>query len=387
MFDLHLARKRGKIIAVADIGSGSAAFAVVAIKAGKPAQLLTAERSVLPLEERAKEATVAALGDQLVQAGQKVLRSYAQSGKKVAPIDKVYCIIRAPWSRSRSVQAMGSFPEPRVITGQMISTLAKHALDDEQELDKQQILEAAVVRVELNGYETREPEKKVAQRVSVSALVSDCDAGIRAAAAQALSTLVPHLPVVYRSSTRALLSALHGLPNHEEDHLIIEIGSGGSNLTTVRDGEIGEQRTVPEGVASILKRLAPTGMPEETRALVRMVDNDQCSTTACEEIQAAMAKIEPELVRSFAEGMAACAVQRKLPTNLMLVVQADFIPWLSKFFTRIDFTQFTATTQPFSVKVLTVAELSGAVVPAEHMILDAGLALSVALVNREENGA
>ena len=386
MFDFHLAGKRGKIVAIADIGSGSVGFAIVSVKRGAAATVLAAERAVLPLEERTKEATIAALGEQLVQVGTKVIRSYAASTKKMPPIRKAYSIIHAPWSRSRSVQAGGSFPEPRAITEAMIGVLAKHALEDEKELDKRQLLEAAVTRVELNGYETREPEKKTAQRINVSALISDCDSGMRAAAAAALSTLVPHLAVVYRSSTRALLSAIHDLPEHAEDCLIVEIGSGGTNLTTVRDGAIGEQHGVGEGVTSILKKLAPTGMPEETLSLIRMLGRDQCSSAACEEIQNAMAKAEPELVRSFGEGMAACAASRKLPTNLILVVQADFAPWLSKFFTRIDFTQFTATTQPFSVSTLTVPELIQAVVPAERVVLDIGLALSAALVNREENG-
>jgi len=383
MFNLHFGRTRGTIVAVADIGGGSAAFAVVSVALHAPARVLAAERLFLTLEERSTEATVAALGELLIQAGQKVLKLY-NAEKNAAPVEKAYCIVAAPWSRSKSARAAGHFSEPRVITKSVIATLAKQALADEHELDHQRLLEAAVVRVELNGYETREPEKKTAQRIAVSALITDCDTQLRATATAALATLLPHLSPVFRSSTRALLRAVREFQDHEEDRIIVEIARVGTTLTTIYEGSIGQQHLLSEGIGSILKRLSPSGMPEETMSLIRMLGRDQCSSAACEEMQNAMAKIEPDLVRSFAEGLSACAATRKLPTKLMLSVERDFLPWLSKFFTRIDFTQFTVTTQPFSVEALTAQELSQSVIQQGHVPLDAALALSVALVNREQ---
>jgi hypothetical protein len=134
---------------------------------------------------------------------------------------------------------------------------------------------------------------------------------------------------------------------------------------------------------TILQRVAPAGIPEETLALIRMIERDECSEPACEAIENAMARAEPEMVKTFGEGMAACVVQGRLPTRLLLLAHPDLALWLSKFFARIDFTQFTQTTQPFSVETLSLEELDAYVVPEKGVALDTGLALSCALVTLE----
>ncbi len=94
MFGIQLGRAREKIIAVADIGSGSAALAIVAVGKAGPARILAAERRALPLEERSPSAIVAALGAHLVEVGQKVLSDYQKSGGG-AP-ESVYALIGPP---------------------------------------------------------------------------------------------------------------------------------------------------------------------------------------------------------------------------------------------------------------------------------------------------
>jgi hypothetical protein len=383
MFDKNLA-KRGGVVAVADIGGGSAAVAYVSIKLGEPACVLAAERSVLPLEERSKEATITGIGSALVEAAQKAEQSYRAKNPKASSPGSLYCIVRAPWTRSKTAHARSDLPEATVVTGAMIGELAKKALAAEKELDKKNLLEASVVRVELNGYPTGNPEKQRAHSLSVAALVSECDPQLRASVEAGLSRAFPHLKPTYRSSARAILAALEERADRGEDHFIVEVLSEATALIAVREGGPAEQQVVAEGVRSLLKRVAPGGMPEETLNLVRLLATDQCSTEACANIQAAMLKIEPELVRVFGEGMTALASSRRLPNTLILAVQKEMVPWLTKFFSRIDFSQFTQTTKPFAVEALSPADLERQVVPVRGVTLDTGLALSVALVNREE---
>jgi hypothetical protein len=270
------------------------------------------------------------------------------------------------------------------VTQSMIGALAKQALEKQTQLDSKNILEASVVRVELNGYPTGAPLGKRAHELEVWALVSDCDAALRAQVQAGLQNLFPHLTPAFRSSTRAALAALRERSGSERDYLIVDVVSESTTLVAVRDGAIAEQHLVAEGVRSILKRIAPAGMAEETLSLIRMLGREQCSTAACEEIQSSMAKIEPELVRSFGEGMTACAAIRRLPNKLILIAQPDILPWLSKFFSRIDFTQFTLTTQPFSVETVGLDNLSAWVAPGRGAVPDTGVALAVALVNSEQ---
>ena len=383
---MHLGRTREKIIAVADIGSGSAALAIVAVPAEGPVRVLCAERSFLPLEERVPQAVVAALGTHLVEVGQKVLAAHQKNGG-AAP-QSIYVIVRAPWTRSKTVKAQESFPEATKITEKMIGKLAQQALASDTELDKANILEAGVVRVEVNGYATNQPEGATGQRLSVAALISDCDAAFRGSLTKALQQLFGGQKVIIRSGVHAILSILRNKsdpPN--KDVLVVDMASEGTNFSVIRDGITTEHATVPEGKNALLKRINGSGMTAETLTLLRLLARGECHEPACEPINVAMAKAEPELVRVYGEVIAKLVMQQRLPNNLLLATHPDLAPWLSSFFSRIDFAQFTATTQPFTVSTLKPDDLSRLAHAEADAYVDTGIVLGAALVNIEEGRA
>ena len=380
MFGINLPSRGGKLVAVVEIGSGCAAVGLLSIQKDAPALMRAAERSILPMEERAKEATTTAIAGALVQAGESVLKRVGR--QRLAAL---YCVIRTPWIHSEVVRAESIFERDTPVTQQMLAALAQQALSGLKVVDRANFLEAGVVKVELDGYPSGEPTGKRARRVAVSALASDCDPALKSPVVVALEQTFPHMRPIFRSSTRSILMALRDT-NEASDHLVVDMVSEGATLLVVRDGVLSEQAFVPEGIRNILKRIAPTAVPEETLGLLRMLGKEQSSTTASDELQAAIARAEPELVRIFGEGMSACASLRRLPNDLVLIAHPDISPWFSKFFSRIDFTQFTQTTQPFVVVALSAPDLARFVMPDAGVRLDTGFALSAALVNREEGG-
>lgn len=378
---------RGKVVAVADIGGGSAAVAYVRIERDTPACIIAAERSVISLEERDRKATIASIGSALLDAGGKAEKAYREHEKAAPAVLTLYCIIRAPWTRSKTSRAHKIFDHETAVTAQILQELSRQAVEAEKELNKQNLLEAAVVRVEVNGYPVGKPEGQLATSLGLTTLVSDCDQELKAAVAASLQQLFPHLTPLYRSSARAMLAALKEEVGGTDDCFIVEVLSEATSLIAVRDGAPAEQAMVPEGVHNMLKRIAPSGIPEETLNLIRMLSTELCSSAACEAIQSSMAKVEPDLVRVFGEGMSACASPHRLPNKLVLATQGELTQWLSKFFSRIDFSQFTQTTQPFTVHVLMPESLSSKVCSEGTVHTDTGLCVSIALVNREEGGS
>lgn len=391
MFGISFGHAREKIVAVADVGSGSAGVAILAIRPGLPASVIVAERTLLPLEERTRDATVAGVGEQLTKAAENVAKAYrAHIEKGRGAVSGLSVILRPPWSRSKTAHATAAYKKETFITDGMIKELAKKALADEKDLDRENFLEASVMRVELNGYPSGEPVGKRAEEISVFALLSDSPSGIRTEVQTSLQKVFPHLSPIFRSSTWALITVLRALSrsngvgtNRREDYLIVDMESEGTTFIVVREGIAMEHSLMKEGSSTILKRVSESGMPEETLSLMRMLSRDQCSSSACEAISNSIARAEPELVRMFGEAMGKCASSRRLPNTFVLMVHPDMAPWLSKFFSRIDFAQFTLTTQPFTVETLGAQVLSQWVQPKNGMVLDSGLALAAGLVNIE----
>lgn len=379
MFDMHLAKKGGKIIAVVDIGSGSVGMSILSVHRGVPVSVIAVERVVLPVEERSQSAILAKLGEALHDVAGKIAQ------KKAPSPSELYCVVHVPWVRSVSTRAFSHFQKDTLIQDSMISALAQEALGKKVEINRDNLLEASAIRIELNGYPVGEPAGKMAHDIALTALLSDCDADLRKTVQDGLQHAFPQLTVAFRSSTRALLAVLREYSSDEEDCLVVSVGSQATSLVAIRGGVVSEQHLVTEGTRNILQRVAPGGIPEETLSLIRMLEKDECSSAACTAIQESMARAEPDMVRVFGEGMAACASVRKLPNKLLLIAHPDISAWLSKFFARIDFTQFTQTTQPFITQTLSSKDLEKFVMPEKGVVIDTGLAISAALVNIEKN--
>ena len=372
----------GKRVAVADIGSGSAGVAILSIEKGKPARVLAAHRATLVLEERSSDATLAGVIAAVSESAEKAI---AAEGARPGSIQRAYAIVRPPWVRSKTILARKTFPKEEKIHARMISDIAREALEAEKELDRANLIEANVVRVELNGYPTPHPEGKYAHSVQVSILATACEPRIKKAAQETLMLVSPTPPTL-RSGTGALLSILRDRSAAHSDYLVVDMTSTGTAMFTVHKGTPFEHVLVPEGVHTILKRIAGDRLPEEAMTLMHMVARDHCDDAACEEIKAAMVRAEQELIKVYGEAMAKLASVRKLPNTLVLLAETDIAAWLSNFFSRIDFTQFTMTSQPFVVEILTPLDLEPLVMTKNaKKTWDVSLLVAAALVNSEQN--
>ena len=162
------------------------------------------------------------------------------------------------------------------------------------------------------------------------------------------------------------------------------MASEGSNFMVVRDSVTTEHGVSTEGKTTILKRISPDGMMEHTVTLLRLIARGECHDPACEALSVAMAKTEPELVRVFGEVIAKLVSRRRLPNHLILATHDDLAPWLSTLFSRIDFAQFTTTTQPFTVRALKPADFAHQILQDNNVRADSALLTAAALVHIEE---
>lgn len=367
----------GKVVAVADIGSGSAAVGI--FQTGASPRLLSFVRESLPLEKRPDDALAAGVVQMLSSAGEKALAEYTtQKGPRIS---SCYCIVGAPWTRSFAGEALAELKAETTITDDMIADLAKQALAGQKKIDAGNVFEANVVRVLLNGYPTDEPSGKRAQTVRIFTLMSDCDPRVRSGAKDALGKLFPDVPVVWRSSARAALMVTKQV-SRAENCLIVEMTAEATDLIFMRKGIMAERTLVPQGIRQMALSLAKDKPVEETIALLDMYEKQQGEPDAIGALEQSIAKVEPDLAHLFGESLAKLSSSRKLPEELILIAPSQLSLWLSRFFSRIDFTQFTVTTRPFSVSALSAGELLPVTV-APVTFADPGLAIGCALVNME----
>lgn len=371
-------RSAGKPVLIADVGDGSFGLAIATLAADAPAHVIRAVRTILPIEDRTREQAAAAIAKSLEES----LTAFLVPGEAAAPVpEDIHIVARAPWTRLRTARSERSLGETRVITKDVIADEAKKALEQPSSLDRAGILEAGVLQVFLNGYHTNDPLDKKAQSVAVVAYESDLDAAFRSSLAGIFGRLLPGRAPVFHSGMRALLAVMHEHFPELQRFVLLDIGNTTTSCTVVRKDAITQHEVVPEGISTLMKRIAPTGLPEETLSLLRMLSNDTCSTAACQSIKDSLARAEPELVRAYGEVFAKLSGARRLPNGAILSAPAEVTPWLQGFFSRIDFSQFTATTKPLTVEPLSPDHLGAAVSWEAGVTADTGIGVAAGAVN------
>ncbi len=363
-------RREGKVVCIVSVASDGVSLAFAHVGKGKP-HIAFAKRALLSLEERTDEQTRIAV----VQLLETLLKEVAS---RFVP-ESIHVVVHAPWSRFRTVSGSVVFENERFITKALIDETARHVLESIEEKN----VEAGVVRVFLNGYPTARPVGKRAHELETVVFGGTVEQGVQASIEHTIGTYFPGRKPVFRTGARVLLAVVNEYIPNVHRFVILSI-RGATECMVVRHELETQYGTVAEGLATILKRIAPQGLPEETLSLVKMAESDSCSTDACTAIKEAVARAEPELVRSFGDMFAALANVRRVPNDMIFFAPTELTPWLSHFFTRIDFSQFTATTQPFSVSVIGAQDLEKLVSFEAGVPSDATLAIATAAVHMFE---
>ncbi|MDO8552159.1 MAG: hypothetical protein Q7S01_01365 [bacterium] len=382
---LSFAHKRERVIAVADIASDSAGACIALVRDDAPASIICAERSSLTYDEKSPEQAITSILSLLEDASAKVMRIYSKlPNADKRPISSVHAIIHTPLVTSQTERADTSFKTEELITHNVIGNLARTALTGQKDLDKARLFEAGVASIELNGYRTGRPVGRRAHNVSVAALISQCEPELRAKIVDTLRKGFGVQNPVLHSDTRAILLGTHANSIRTNIHFTIDVSGYSTNCVVIHKDAAAEHLVVPEGVRTILKRIAGKGLAEEKLSLMKMVSRDSCTTTACEELNATLARVEPELVKIFGEAFSKLISERRMPNDLVLIVAPDFAPWMSNFFSRIDFGQFTVTARQFSVHALTPEAMRDSVSGNLGPKVDAWLSLGTALASADE---
>lgn len=366
------------VIAAVTIESGGAGVALIA--QGKEPHLLSYAREDLQLESRSKNSLCAGVIQALGNAVDKALAAVAKDG--AVRVSGVYCVVGAPWTRSFADSAHAEFERPSTISDAMISSMAKQALKEQKNIETGNLLEANVSRVLLNGYPTSTPAGKHAQIIDIRMLMSDCDPALKDGATELLARSFPDVQPVWRSSARATLAAAKTTMT-VDTCLVVEVGQETSDLISVRKGVLDQRILTEQGVRQILTTLAKGKPVEETISLMELVEREQGDADVAADLRQSIAKAEPELVHVFGEALAKLSAPRKLSDTLILIAPPALLPWLSRFFARIDFTQFTSTTRPFVVHAFTPARLAGVPQNDPSIFSDPAACIACDLVNSE----
>lgn len=364
-------------MAVVDVGPGGAAVAIVSLPHTGASEILALSSSPLAFEPRTPAQAKSVIAAQISEAAERANKLYAATSHRT-PITGATVVLHAPWAHSETMAAKQHFDREVRLTDTHVENLAREALAHNKAVDTARLLEAAVIRISVNGYPTPDPSGMHARSLDVVSLASDVDPTIRSTIEGAVHRSFPVAEVTWRSATRALIGVAEAT-RLGSDFMFIDISAENTHIASFSQGAL-TQLVIPEGARSILARAAAGKPADEVLGYIRMIARDACSSEACEAVRQALASSEPDLVRIFGEAMAKIATERRAPNELLLSAYPDLEEWLVAFFSRIDFAQFTVTSLPMSVYTPTTLDIDSLVVGAHAYD---PITIGAALVNIE----
>lgn len=377
MSGFHLGRNKTKHVVIVDVGSASAAVGVMRVSGDGPSAILTAQRAFIPYEKRTSEQFAARISSAIGEAATKAQQAYSVRKDRHSAIPEAYIFLRSPRTEAKMLKYTSAFDVETKITKAHLDEVTKQVLTGTEK-----VLEAIVIRTEVNGYHTLSPLGKTGMSLTVYALVSTIEEQLQSMVGAALEKVFPQAKPKWRSRVRALLTAMREKSHEYNDGLVIDMSSESTTFLTIREGILDKQMEFEFGMHTILERLSKSSLPEETLGLIRMIEKGQCSSEGCQALKASMEKLESELIREFGEKLGALAGTGRLPQDLHLFAHPDIAPWLMRFFSKIDFSQFTVPLQPFTVRELSAKDIQDWV-QTESIGADMSLMLSASLVHIE----
>jgi cell division ATPase FtsA len=353
---------------------------------GAPAHVRAAIRTTLTDAERSADQLVAGLARATETSVTAVLERYAKT-KHHKNIHELLVIFHAPWVRSHTSRAQATLKTEMRVTAGMIEQLVGRALLEKTPLDEAGTFERSVVRVELNGYPTADPEGKSASQIGVVVLRSDVDQVLLHAITEVLGRSAPGREPRFRSVTFAFMSVLKVYAREASSYTIADMTSEATSFFPVHRGVVEQFVTIPVGSRSIIRSIAELQKitPEAARSSLRMLFADTGADASQHSSSAALEAAEAAIIKEFGKGLSTLSTERRLPYTLVSMANPDIAQWFAQFLSKIDFGQFTVTGKPFEVQSLTAEQLRRQVVFDPETTSDTGIALCGAFVGLGAN--
>lgn len=308
-----------KTVALIDIGSSSIGGGYATLgKDGTP-RLHYATRVPIELHERPMIAldmlkALGMLGNKLINEGAPQLRKVLGSGK----VDTVLASIGSPWQetsvRSEIVEKIKPFTFTKAI---MNEALANGAKVPEGRVPSGELVVATL----LNGYETKNPFGKRAQRAELVVLSSTIDRSMAEGMRDVFGHLYHTRDIEVSAFAPIAYSVLRDLYPHEKDFLVMHVSGEATDLALVKRGILVDVASITCGVNG-LERAARKGEP------LSMTANGDPAPKVPRAPQNDSAK--KEWLDSLANCLKDFSKRRALPRTVFLLADEEARAYLTK---------------------------------------------------------
>lgn len=311
--------RTSKTVALIDIGSSSIGGGYATLTKGGLPRLHYSTRVPIELHDREMIAldmlkALGVLGNKLINEGAPVLRKAVGAGK----VDAVLASIGSPWQETRVRSEIIEKIKPFTFTKGLLDEAVKKGTEvPDGRLPSGELVVATL----LNGYETRNPFGKRAERAELVVLSSTIDRSMAEGMRDVLSHLYHTKDIEISAFAPVAYTVLRDLYPHEKDFLVLHVSGEATDLALVKRGILVDVASITSGVNG-LERAARRGEP------LSMTASGESAPKVVKVTGSDMAK------KAWLDALTSClkdfSVKRALPRTVFLLADEEARSYLAK---------------------------------------------------------
>ncbi|MFA6273055.1 MAG: hypothetical protein WC673_00990 [Candidatus Paceibacterota bacterium] len=376
-----------------DIGSGSVGGGVVVISGGKP-KIVYTNREPFVFE---KEINHKKLFANMLRALEKSVSDIQKNGLShltFTPlgshhIQDIFCVMSAPWCLSRTKILKIKKDEPLMVTPNLLEEIAEN---EELALGKDAstigdglyegnaklcAVEKKLIKVLLNGYETRLPVYKKVTNLELSLFLSVTTEDIKKAVEETVAKVFGHhRRIEFNSFALTSYVVLRDSFPNKQDFIFIDISGEVTELTFVRHQVILEIASFPFGRNTLIRRLAQILKIEPALAESSLALPFNDSTKEATKIVGA------EWLKFLDNAVSGFAKDDFVPTKVFLTVDHDVRKYFESLIGQQAISQFSLEGEKLSVTSLDEMVLKNYYHAGSHAEIDPFILIETIFLRR-----
>jgi hypothetical protein len=370
--------KKGELVAILDIGSGSVGGALVEFhEDNKPAIIFSVREQIVLQNEFKFDRFLTSM----LTSSDKVLGHLRKHTDK--KISQTLCTLSAPWYVSQTRTVSYEDPKKLLITKKKVDQLVTQEVIKIKEVfdehyrditeSSAEIIEIESVNIKLNGYETSEPFGKTAKSFEANLYVSMSSGHILQSLRERINRTLGVRNVSFRSFALVAFSTLRDIYVDHHDFIFIDISGEMTDISIVRNNTLIETLSFSFGKNFVVRTIASqqkTVVEDALSGFTMYVEGKE-TTEVQDRIEQTLKYVRDEWINEFKENMKSLATLTVLPGKIFIITDNPFDVWFSKIIGEADYSKLALMRDSLDIESLDVRVLSKFVQYKPDVIRDA----------------
>jgi len=349
--------KKGKTIAILDIGSASVGGALVSMKEDGVPEVFFSVREEMVFQG---DLNLERFQSSMFHALDRVLNKIEKSG--FGAQRKFFCALSSPWYESETKMISVKKDKPFVVTHKILDDLIKKETNLFRSSvskagkmnDESQIIDMKNIQIKLNGYETGDPYGKRAKNIEAALFIGLSSKKVLEAIESKVSRVFHSSKIKFSTFSLSAFSTVRDIFTDIDNFLLLDITGEVTDITLVKNDVLLETTLFPMGKNFIMRKIA-SGMnvtPEEVKSLLNISRTSKTDKTTQMRLGGVLHDARKEWLESFTKSIISLSKEVPLPNTIFFTADPDMASWFAESMKKEEFGKFTITNEIFDVRFL-----------------------------------